>query len=108
MAKTDINGMSYAELIELEGKLTSLKAEKQANERAEIKAKLTTMAKEAGFDIHDLFGRGRGTAKGSKVAPKYRNPKNPSETWTGRGRMPRWLSAATKGNKAKRGDFLIK
>ena len=107
MAKTDVNGMSYAELIELETKLASLKAEKQSQERASIKEKLTAIAKQAGFDIHDLFGRGRG-GKGGKVAPKYRNPKNPAETWTGRGRMPRWMAAATKGNKAKRDDFLIK
>ena len=60
MAKTDVNGMSYAELIELETKLASLKVEKQSQERASIKEKLTAMAKQAGFDIHDLFGRGRG------------------------------------------------
>src|SRR3954454_4457494 len=29
-----------------------------------------------------------------KVAPKYRNPDNPAETWTGRGRQPRWVQAA--------------
>jgi len=34
------------------------------------------------------------------------NPRNPENTWTGRGRMPRWLVAATKGGKAKREDFL--
>jgi hypothetical protein len=69
--------------------------------------RLTAMAKDAGFDIHELFGRGRGPAKGGKVAAKYRDPKNPANTWTGRGRMPRWMAAATKGNKAKRDDFLI-
>jgi DNA-binding protein H-NS len=33
------------------------------------------------------------------VAPKYRNPENPSETWAGRGLTPRWLAAALKGGK---------
>lgn len=28
------------------------------------------------------------------VPPKFRNPDNPSETWTGRGRRPRWFNAA--------------
>jgi DNA-binding protein H-NS len=106
MAKPDISGMSYAELTELEGKLASLKAEKQNQERAALKEKLTAVAKDAGFDIHDLFGRGRG-GKGGKVAPKYRDPKNPANTWTGRGRMPRWLAAVTKGSKAKLQDYLI-
>jgi DNA-binding protein H-NS len=63
------------------------------------------MAKEHGFDIRDLFGKGsRGKAT---VAVKYRDPKNPENTWTGRGRMPRWMSAATKTGKKKH-DFLIK
>lgn len=33
---------------------------------------------------------------------------NAVNTWTGRGRMPRWMTAATKGGKAKKEDFLIK
>lgn len=34
----------------------------------------------------------RATA-GRKVAPKYRNPANPEQTWTGRGRTPTWVQA---------------
>jgi len=30
----------------------------------------------------------------AKSSPAYRNPNNPAETWTGRGRKPRWLVAA--------------
>ncbi len=44
---------------------------------------------------------------GVKVAPKYRNPANPKETWTGRGRQPRWMAAQVKAGK-KPEDFLIK
>jgi DNA-binding protein H-NS len=44
--------------------------------------------------------------KGRKVAPKYRNPKNRSETWAGRGATPRWMVAAIKAGKKKE-DFLI-
>jgi len=45
--------------------------------------------------------------RGRKVKPKYRNPGNRSETWTGRGRMPLWMAALVKkGKKAQ--DFLIK
>jgi len=41
-----------------------------------------------------------------KVLPKYRNPKNPAETWAGRGRQPRWLRAQLQsGNKLD--DFRI-
>jgi DNA-binding protein H-NS len=34
----------------------------------------------------------RSTA-GKKVAPKYRDPAHPANTWTGRGRMPQWVQA---------------
>ena len=41
-----------------------------------------------------------------KVRPKYRNPKNPSETWAGRGKQPRWLKAQIRSGK-NLDDFLI-
>lgn len=41
-----------------------------------------------------------------KVAPKYRNPADPKETWTGRGKQPRWLAAQVKKGK-KPEEFLI-
>jgi len=51
---------------------------------------------------------GRGSKlKGRKVQPKYRNPEKRSETWSGRGRMPLWMSALVKKGK-KTDDFLIK
>src|SRR3982074_412547 len=52
-------------------------------------------------------GRPRGSKmKRRKVAPKYLNPKNRSETWAGRGAMPRWMAAEIKAGK-KREDFAI-
>jgi DNA-binding protein H-NS len=97
--------MSYAELTEMEGKIQRLKIEKQNAERKTLRDRLIDMAKQHGFDIHELFGRGR-KGKGT-VAIKYRDPNNSANTWTGRGRMPRWLVAATKGGKAMKEDFLI-
>ena len=80
-----------------------LKIQKQNQERTEVRLKAIAMAKAHGFDIEELFGKGGN----GKVAVKYRDPKNPLNTWTGRGRMPLWLVAATKGGKAKKEDFLI-
>jgi DNA-binding protein H-NS len=104
MAK-DPEKMSYAELAEMEAQIQRLKVGKQNAERAEVRERLTDLAKKHGFDIRELFGKAR-KAKGT-VAIKYRDPKNSENTWTGRGRPPRWLAAATKGGKAKREDFLI-
>jgi DNA-binding protein H-NS len=90
----------------MQARIERAKVEKQGAERAAVKQKLMSIAKEAGFDIRDLFN-GSGKGKRGKVAVKYRDPKNAANTWTGRGRMPRWMTAATKGGKAKKEDFLI-
>ena len=74
----------------------------QAVER--LAAIVATRDPKAGFELRDLFGKGG--RKGS-VAVKYRDPKNPENTWTGRGRPPRWLAAAMAGGKVKKEDFLI-
>jgi DNA-binding protein H-NS len=102
---SNLERMSYAELSKLEVEIARLKAEKQIEERAALREKMAAMAREHGFDVGELFGARR-KGKGS-IAAKYRDPKNPENTWTGRGRMPRWMVAATKGSKAKKEDFLI-
>lgn len=83
-----------------------------------VRKKLTQQAKTEGYTIEELFGgasapraAGKAPAKKrkslGKVAPKYRNPSNPEETWTGRGKQPRWLAAyTTQGRQAE--EFLIK
>ena len=103
----NIENMSYAELAAMQTRIERAKIEKQSSERTELRQKLTDLAQKAGFDIRDLFGRGVKGTRG-KVAGKYRDPNNASNTWTGRGRMPRWMTAVTKGGKAKKEDFLIK
>jgi DNA-binding protein H-NS len=100
----NIENMSYAELAAMQVRIERAKIEKQSSERAALKQKIADMAKEAGFDLRDLFDGRRGKGK---VAVKYRDHSNAANTWTGRGRMPRWMVAATKGGKAKKEDFLI-
>ena len=69
---------------------------------ADIKAKMT----EYGITAADLGSSGRSSrAKGGTVAAKYRHPST-GETWTGRGKMPRWLQAQVSAGKKKE-DFLI-
>jgi DNA-binding protein H-NS len=40
------------------------------------------------------------------VLPKFQNPSDPTETWAGRGKQPRWMVAQLKAGK-KMNDFLI-
>ena len=103
---SDLEKMTYAQLTEMEAKIERIKLEKQNSERAAVRKQLMDMAKEHGFDIRELMD-GRKKGKGT-VAAKYRDPKNPENTWTGRGRMPRWMVAATRGGKANKDEFLIK
>ena len=87
---------------------------------ATVRSKITKFAKAEGFTLEELFGmsgnRGakaaakpssRAGRKLGKVAPKYRNPANPKETWTGRGKHPRWMAELIVKCK-KADDFLIK
>lgn len=104
--RKNLENMSYAELAKMQAEIERMKIEKHDAERSSIRQKLIDTAKQAGFDIQELFGKGR-KGKGS-VAVKYRDPSNPENTWTGRGRVPRWMTAATRGGKAKKEDFLIK
>jgi DNA-binding protein H-NS len=106
MAKLNgIDKMTYAELAQLRTQIDRLMVEKQNAERVALRQKLADMAKEHGLSLEEVLGKGR-KGKGS-VAPKYRDPKNPDNTWTGRGRMPRWMVAATRGGKSSKDDFLI-
>ena len=110
MKEIQLDKMSVKELEALEIELQDAIIARKLAEKAEVKEKLAALAEKSGFSMDELFGRGRRSgANGSKgkVAPKYRNPQNPSETWTGRGRMPLWIKTLTdKG--AKREKFLIK
>jgi DNA-binding protein H-NS len=101
----ELDRMSLRELQELEFKVRKARANVQERSKADLRKKVETMIADAGFKVSDIFG-GRG-GKGRKVAAKYVNPDNPSETWTGRGRKPRWLNAKLQDG-AKIEKFLIK
>ena len=100
----NLDAMSYAELSQMQVRIERLKIEKQNAERTELRERIVALVKQHGFELNDILGKGR-KGKGS-VSVKYRDPQNPENTWTGRGRMPRWMAAATKGGKVKKEDFL--
>lgn len=95
----DITGLSVAQLEQLvvDAKARIEVVKKQ--QLAEVRRRLEADAKAAGFDIYELFAGRAGRSTGGdtvkrSVAPKYRNPGNSSETWTGRGKQPIWLRNA--------------
>jgi DNA-binding protein H-NS len=99
----NLKSMTIDALIGLRGKIDAALSSKVADERRTLETELAKLTRvESGSGRRMVLGRG---ARG-KVAPKYRNPEKPSETWAGRGLKPRWLTAAIKNGK-KIEDFRI-
>ena len=78
--------------------------------RAILTTKLDAEKHELERRLAQLNGRnephGRARRPYPKVHPKYRNPERPSETWSGRGKQPRWVGAQlTSGKRVD--DLLI-
>jgi DNA-binding protein H-NS len=92
MRDSQLEKMSLKELIVLDAKVKAAIDEKRVSERAGMRAKMEDMARASGFSVAELFGGRKG--KGGKGVAKYRNPKDPSQTWTGRGRRPTWITEA--------------
>ena len=102
----NIDKLSLSELHDLVRAAQQKIAERQSSAREELKESFAAKAREHGISLEELFGKSRRGGKGS-VPVKYRDPKNPENTWTGRGRMPRWMQAAVDAGR-KRESFLIK
>ncbi len=102
----DLKKLSKKQLDELirraEMRTRELEAEVVEKAREEVRA----FAKSKGYTIEELFGRGRKKRTRRKAAPKYRNPANPAETWSERGKRPRWFTAALAAGKKEK-DLLI-
>ncbi|MEK0162337.1 H-NS histone family protein [Phaeobacter sp. JH20_36] len=90
----DLTTMSRKELLELQANVEKALKEAEQRERIEALKAAEEAAAKYGFSLDEIAGNNRGTAKKTKAAPKYRNPQNPEETWTGRGRKPHWVHAA--------------
>ena len=107
MADHNLSSMSIKDLKELIRKATSEIAKKEKAKVHEARAKVAEIANEYGIAVeHLLKSSGKGRGSRGKAAPKYRNPKDPEQTWAGRGRKPSWLEAELKKGK-KLEDFAI-
>ena len=93
--------MPISKLIDLKNRIDAIMASKVAEQRRTLQSELSKLAR-----FQPDGSRRIGVRRGGPVAPKYRNPDNPAETWAGRGLKPRWLTAAMKGGK-KLEHFLI-
>lgn len=100
--KFNFDAMSIDEMWQLHEEINAALSVKLTTEKRELEKKLAQLRHEkemrqtAGTESQD---GPRERRKYPRVFAKYRNPNEPSETWSGRGKQPRWLAAALKAGR---------
>lgn len=90
----DVGQLSMTEVQELLGSLKEQEAALRSKARADLVEKWRRDAEENGFSsIEEVLGTSSRKGGGKKGVPKFRNPDNHDQTWTGRGRAPKWAEA---------------
>jgi DNA-binding protein H-NS len=95
--KFDLDGMSVDEMWQLYEEISQVLSARLASEKLVLEKRLAQLRRDGEMpsvtaNSSTSFPR----RKYPKVFPKYRNPNEPSQTWSGRGKKPRWLAAALK------------
>jgi DNA-binding protein H-NS len=103
MKPSDLKSLNLDELWSLHEEIASVLARKMEAEKAVLESRLQQLQLSADASIPKASN---GQRSHRRVFPKYRNPAQPTETWAGRGKQPRWLSALLKSGK-KLDDFRI-
>ena len=96
MKLSDFEALSIDELWAYREKIEAVLVAKLVAEHSKLKARLTQLARRSLVDQTSAKAKRRSYPT---VFPKYRNPNQPSETWAGRGKLPRWLAAELKSGK---------
>lgn len=106
----DINSLSPAELQALIKNAEAQLGSARKNHIHETRAKIDGILASAGLTIGEVYptrgGKGARSPKAA-VAPKYRNPDNATQTWSGRGKRPLWFVEALKKRGVTAESLLI-
>ncbi|MES2076310.1 MAG: H-NS histone family protein [Pseudomonadota bacterium] len=95
----DLSNLSAADLRNLQEQIKRELKKRESQEQAEAREKIFAIAQSVGVPLKDLIGGGV-RAKTGTVAPRYRNPADASQQWTGRGRQPKWVKDWVDAGKA--------
>lgn len=101
--------MSVEELLQLQEQIGREIKLRRARDKKEVLAKIRALAAAGGYSLEELVAgsaAGEVAKKTRTVAPKYRHLQDPSLTWTGRGKQPRWVADYLAAGK-KLSDLLI-
>lgn len=108
--KTDISNLSVEQLKALQKEADVLIETKTEQAIIDAYNQVNEIAASVGYRIEDLLKIGQEKTKKKarkSVEPRYRNKNNAEETWTGRGKQPRWLVLELEKPNVKLEDFLI-
>jgi DNA-binding protein H-NS len=95
----DLSNMSSAELRDLQETVNRALKQRESQDLAKAREQIMAIAQSVGVPLKDLVA-GPGTrAKTGSVAPRYRNPADASQQWTGRGRQPKWVKEWLEAGK---------
>lgn len=101
----DIKNLNHNQLNDLISKAQQRQNELRKEKVSKLREKIHALIKAEGYSFEDIFGGARATKtrrSGGTVAPKYRNPADPEQMWSGRGKRPRWFSDALKAGKKEK------
>ncbi|QEE24955.1 H-NS histone family protein [Rhodanobacter glycinis] len=104
-----LDGLSPKELQALIAQAQSKMESARAEHIQSVKAKIDALLKAEGLQLSEVYA-GRGGKRGRRAGagiPKYRNPANPSQTWTGHGKKPTWFQQALKKSGVTADSLLI-
>lgn len=87
----DLSSYSFSELLELAKKVSAEIADREREEKNKARAQIIELAKLHGLSVEEVLVTGKSGVARKPVEPKYQNPANPSQQWTGRGRKPAWV-----------------
>jgi DNA-binding protein H-NS len=90
----DLKNMSVAELEQLISDAGARIEVVKRHQYSQLRRSLEAQARDAGFDVYELFGLDGTKGRKRVAASTYRNPKNPEQTWAGVGKRPEWIRAA--------------
>lgn len=104
----DLKKLSNSQLNDLMQKAAKRKEELAVETLQKVRDRINKILSDEGLSLDQVFGARRGRSKTVKfkVKPKYRNPADATQVWTGRGLKPRWFAAALAAGKKEK-DLLI-
>lgn len=96
----ELETLSLQELRELKARVERAITSFEDRKKKEAMAELEARAREMGFSLAELTGGARKRRSSGPVAAKFANPADPTQTWSGRGRRPKWVTEAlSEGRK---------